>query len=1323
MTPGCGNQDPMSQTLLDELDELNTTLDACMARDRPRFRRRLKTLRRAVRKQGKLQDAGSYTRLRREVDASRQLLCRRRHNHPQVEFSGDLPVIQRRQEIADLISAHQVCVIAGATGSGKSTQLPRICLALGRGVDAMIGHTQPRRIAARRVAARVAAELGPGSRERVGCKVRFSDTVTQDTCIKLMTDGILLGELHDDRLFRQYDTLILDEAHERSLNIDFLLGYLKRVLARRRDFKLVITSATANTEELSGFFDDAPVLELDTRRYPVDVSYLEPGDQDTDEGAEDLTEAVTTAVDRVAGGSLGDILVFLPGEREIKDVQAALAARDTFQVLPLYGRLDNREQDHVFAQGKRQKVVLATNVAETSLTVPGIGYVIDTGLARISRYSHRSKIQRLPIERISRASAEQRAGRCGRTGPGQCLRLYTELDYQRMQRHTPPEIKRTNLASVILRMKALELGDIEHFCFVTEPHSHHIRDGQRLLTELGALDGDGGLTDTGRKLSRLPLDPRLGRMIVTAALEGCVSEILVLAAALSIQDPFGVSVEHRAAATAARRRFSVKHSDLLSYLKFWRRAEKARKRGISALRKLCRQTFVSWQRLLEWQDVHQQLAERAADLKLPFNSAPAEPEHIYRAMLSGSLTLVGRKTADGGYQGARGNRFLLSPASSLRGKDVAWVMAAELIETRRVYAHRATRIRPAWVEQVAPPELLKKSYAAPCFDACRGVVYASETVQLFGLPVVSGRQRAYDAVAPADARRVFIANALVAGQVHTSGDFLTHNQQLINKLEKLAERARRTDLFADELRMLEFYDQRLPSQITRTSKFERWRVQVEQEQPEYLFMRESDVRDMSVPTPDRAAFPAELPVEGYRFPVRYRFLSGADDDGATVSVPVALINQLPVERFEWGIPGWLHAKVEALLRALPKHLRRRIVPLPQALAHCMDELEVGHGSLTEQLGKILARHYHVDVPDLAWPLERLDAYLRLNIELLDLEFKPCAMDRDLARLKARFGLDASAGFEQIRTREYDRDDLRSWDFELADRIEFRCGPVRLAGFPSLVDCGDSVSIRVLETRTKARAATKAGVERLMRLHLQPTLKQLARQLPDIEQAKLLYVAVPPARVGNAVTGHDMGLVDDILEVGVRVCFIDALSKDIGTASEFETWLVAGEACIADTVVDISRLVGSILQRLHRLREQIEMVSDRVPVECVQDIEEHMASLVFRGFVLATGWKRLQDYPRYLDALEARVRKLGTAANKDLKRLRRVLPVTRQLLAALDQGAGDSREADLRALRWEIEELRVAVFAQEIGARSTMSVAALESRLHDLTLLPNTADAG
>ena len=1289
----------MTAPLPQELLELRTAVDECMDRDRHRLRRRLDQLTATPRQSSQSPESSRVASLRRQIEHSRYRRAVRERQVPTVHFNDALPVSARRDDIAKLVRENQVCIIAGATGSGKSTQLPKVCLALGRGVGALIGHTQPRRIAARSIAARLSSELRTAPGTAVGYKVRFDDTVSDDSYVKVMTDGVLLGEVNEDRLFRQYDTLIIDEAHERSLNIDFLLGYLKRILPKRPDLKVIITSATINTEKFSLHFNNAPVLEIEGRGYPVEIEYAPPlVEEGANAGEVDLVSAVEQSVCTVRADKPGDVLVFLPGEREIREVSTRLTdSNPQLEVLPLFGRMDHRQQDRVFAAGTKPKVVLATNVAETSLTVPGIRYVIDCGLVRTSRYSHRNKMQRLPTERVSKASADQRAGRCGRTGPGRCIRLFTETEYDKFRDFSDPEIRRTNLAAVILRMKSLDLGDVEQFPFIDPPDARFVRDGLRLLSELQALDDRGQLTLVGEQLARLPVDPRIGAMVLAAARFGSLHEVLIIAAAMSVQDPLACMSENRLAAARARRHIEDKHSDLIVYLNAWRQFEKLEKKaGPTKLRRLCRSLYVSWRRLGEWRDVHAQLVARAHELDLKFNERRASHAAIHQALLTGSLGQIGRRSSRGDYHGARGTRFVLSPGSALCDKKVSWIMAAEIVETRRVYAHRACRLRAEWLEQCAPEQLLKRTYAAPYFDRRKGIVFANEHVQLHGLPIVTGRKRPYDAVDPAQARRVFIASALVGGLIESDAAFLKHNRELVERLERLAEKARRTDILADELRMVEFYEQRVPLQIARTTKFERWLNQIEQTQPKLLYMTEADVRDTSVSPPSAALFPDQMIVNAHRFPVRYRFAPGAADDGATVTLPTVLMNQLNIESFEWGVSGWLEEKVEALLRGLAKPWRRRLVPLPECVAWCMAELRIGEGGLLGQLTRIIELRYGVNLPAGVWRQERLAPYLRLNFQLLNNDLRPSVSGRDLSKFKARFASLATLGFDAIAPPTWERDGVVEWDFELPSSIEFKHGPMTLTGFPTLIDNGDSVRIRLADNADTARRESLRGTERLAWLRLSPKIKRLRRALPRIERIRLLYSSVPPAP-HSANRAHCENITDDILSQAFQICLIDLLHEPIRKRSAFEAWITAGVADLTSTANELCELLADCLERYHELRARLAELETQAPAESLADIDQHLSSLINQGIVSRVGLDRLRQFPRYLEGLQCRTRKLSTAANKDLKRLRRLHPVEQRIKEALSSPPL-RHDAQANAFRWELEELRIALFAQETGAR-------------------------
>ncbi|TVR66823.1 MAG: ATP-dependent RNA helicase HrpA, partial [Candidatus Competibacteraceae bacterium] len=909
------------------LSALQARLADCPIRDRALFTRRWHGLRHRWR-EGQPIERG-LEQLSAAVEAAAARLGERRAALPVPTFDDSLPINAHREAIAAAIRAHQVIVLCGETGSGKTTQLPKICLSLGLGVAGLIGHTQPRRIAARSVATRIAAELGATVGGQVGYKVRFSDRIGPDTVVKLMTDGILLAETQSDRQLDQYEVIILDEAHERSLNIDFLLGYLKRLLPRRPDLKLIITSATIDPERFSRHFAQAPIIEVSGRTYPVAMRYRPLLAADEDERDRDLQQAILDAVDEVWQEGPGDILIFLSGEREIRETAESLRKHHppNTEVLPLYARLSAAEQNRVFQPRGRPRIVLATNVAETSLTVPGIRYVIDPGTARISRYSPRSKIQRLPVEKISQASANQRAGRCGRVMAGVCVRLYAEEDYQSRPPFTDPEILRTHLAAVILQMSALHLGRPEDFPFVDPPDSRQISDGFRLLFELQAVDEQRRITDLGRQLAKLPVDPRLGRMLLTAQREGCLREALLVVAALAIQDPRERPLDKQQAADEKHRRFRDEHSDFVALLKLWDYYhEQARQLSRNQLRNLCQADFLSFVRMREWHDLHQELLGRVTEMGMRLNEEPAPYANLHRALLTGLLGHLGLKQEENVYLGARGRNFYLFPGSGLFKKRPRWVMAAELVETTRLFARTVARIEPEWVEGLAGP-LLKRSYTEPHWEKRSAQVAATERVTLYGLPIVASRRVNYGPLDPALAREIFIRQALVEGEFHCQAAFFRHNRQLLAELEEMEVRARR-DLTADEEALYQFYAERIPEGIYSGPTFETWRKQAEREQPRLLFLDRAALLADAGPVADGERFPDHLDLDGLQLPLSYRFTPGADDDGVTVTVPLAAVNQVDPKQLDWLVPGLRAERMAALLKSLPKALRRNFVPVP-----------------------------------------------------------------------------------------------------------------------------------------------------------------------------------------------------------------------------------------------------------------------------------------------------------------------------------------------------------------------------------------------------------
>ncbi|HSO07411.1 MAG TPA: ATP-dependent RNA helicase HrpA [Pelomicrobium sp.] len=1237
-------------------------------------------------------------------------LDRRLANLPQPTYPDDLPVVARRAEIARAIAANQVVIVSGETGSGKTTQLPKICLEVKRGVGGLIGHTQPRRIAARSVAARIAHELKSTLGHAVGYKVRFSDRVSPDTYVKLMTDGILLAETQGDRWLRQYDTIIIDEAHERSLNIDFLLGYLKRLLPQRPDLKLIVTSATIDAERFSQHFGGAPVIEVSGRTYPVEIRYR-PVErrQDADEEP-DPTQAIVDAVDELARAGPGDVLVFLPGEREIRDTAEALRKHHPAgaEILPLYARLSFEEQERVFRPTTaRRRIVLATNVAETSLTVPGIRYVVDPGLARVNRYSWRNKVELLQVEKVSRASADQRAGRCGRVAAGVAIRLYGEEDYTARPRYTDPEILRSSLAAVILRMKSLRIGDVEDFPFLEAPSPRQIADGYQLLAELGAVDEKRGLTAVGAQLARFPIDPRIARMIVAARQENCLQEMLVIAAALSIQDPRERPFERAQAADDAHRAFHDERSDFLSFLKLWQFFDEAirHKKSNRKLAETLTEHFLSQRRLREWRDVHAQLAALTGELGLRVNEAPAGYEQIHRALLAGLLGNIGTKGDEPGeYKGARGITFHIHPGSGLRRKQPKWVVAAELTETARLYARCVAAVEPEWIER-AGSHLVKRAYLEPRWEKTRAQVVAWEQVSLYGVIVIPRRKVHYGPIDRGASREIFIRQALVAGEFDCRAEFFRHNQRLRREVEELEHKARRQDVLVDEERMFRFYDERVPAGIVNGAGFERWRKDVEAKTPRLLFMTRDDLMRHEAEHVTAELYPERMEAGGAEVRLAYRFDPGHPLDGVTAAVPLHLLNTLPPARFDWLVPGLLREKVNALIRALPKQLRRAFVPIPEAVTDALVALdrEPRERPLAEALAAALSRLRGVDVPPEALTEAELPAHLKMNFRIVDENGTEVAMGRDLGELKRSHGAQAQASFAPETA--WERSGLKAWDdIDLPEAVEFRRGREQLTGYPALVDEGaDGVRLTLLETPEKAAAATRAGVNRLVRLELREQMKALERTVTGSRELPLLYA---PYGDGDALREEVLGAVVD------RAVWTDA--TPISSRSDFDARLKQVRAKLQVVGQEYVRLLTAILVQAQAVRKALAGPTVKAWKHVGPDLTRQLEGLVHRGFLARTPYGALQSFPRYLKAMQRRVDKLRDFGERDLKWTGEI----QRLAAAWDERQEKFRKAGrhdprLDEFRWMLEELRVSLFAQELKTPYPVSVKRLDKLLAEL----------
>ncbi len=1245
-----------------------------------------------------------------------ELIERRRAAVPIVRYPSDLPIVERRDDLLAAIRDHQVVVVAGETGSGKSTQLPKLCLELGRGVTGMIGHTQPRRIAARTVAERIAEELGGEVGGTVGYAVRFTDRVGDETLVKVMTDGILLAEIQRDRMLSAYDTIIVDEAHERSLNIDFLLGYLHQLLPKRPDLKVVITSATIDTERFAAHFGrdgvPAPIVAVSGRTYPVEVRYRPFGVEPEDD--RDQTAAICDAVDELGREGRGDVLVFLSGEREIHDTADAIRRLQLAgtEVLPLYARLSSVEQHRIFQPHPGRRIVLATNVAETSLTVPGVRYVVDAGTARISRYSRRLKVQRLPIEPVSQASANQRAGRCGRVAPGICIRLYDEEGYVARPEFTEPEILRTNLASVILQMAALGLGDVARFPFVDPPDSRSIKDGIALLEELGALDPaqrdpKKRLTPLGRKLARLPIDPRLGRMVLEADRNHCVREVTIIAAALSIQDVRERPAEARAAAEEAHRRFADPDSDFLGLLRLWDHLREQQKAlSSNQFRKLCRAEYLNYLRVREWQDLHRQLRRIAADVGCHANPEPATPDAIHRSLLAGLLSQIGmrdERSRDRGleYQGARGAKFAIAGGSALAKKGPRWVMAAELVETNRLWARTVARIQPEWAERLGG-HLAKRTYSEPRWAADRASSVVDEKVTLYGLPVVASRTVPYGRVDRAHARELFIWHALVDGDWRTHHAFVERNRALIEELAELEAKARRRDLLVDDPAVFAFYDARLGREVVSGGHFDRWWKDVSRQRPDLLDFTREDLLGPDAGTVGPDDFPDEWVQDDLRFPVTYVFEPGSPNDGVTVHVPVVVLNRVTPEGFDWGVPGHREELVTALIRALPKPVRRFLVPAPDTARAVLERFGPSDGPLLEVLERELGRRAGVELPGEPFELDRVPDHLRLTFSVEDDDGRVLGSGKDLLELQRRLRGAAGRAIAAAAP-DLEVDDLTDWTIgTLPPTVTSVRGGHTVQGFPALVAEGGRVAVRVLPSELAQRRAMPAGTRRLL-LRTLPSPRKAAERVLD-NRTRLALAGSPYGTVAE--------LLDDCIDAAV-----DHLVAAAGGPAWDEVGFRALQAAVrpelADAVADAVRHAAEVLVLDARVEARLADLKSPSFVAALVDIGGQLGRLVHPGFVTAAGVERLPDIARYLRAVDRRIDKLPEDPNRDRRHLAVVEAVQQEWQDALaGVGDGPAREA-VAALRWSIEELRVSLFAQTIGAKGQVSETRIRKELNRL----------
>lgn len=1281
-------------------------LDNCMLVDQGRLASRLRGLKKITQAEKREQVEQSIVQ---SIAESTQRRTLRETNRPQIEYPESLPVSQRKQEIADAIAANQVVIVAGETGSGKTTQLPKICLELGRGVAGFIGHTQPRRLAARSVATRIAQEMNSSLGEQVGYKVRFNDKTSPDSYIKLMTDGILLNEIQQDRLLKQYDTLIIDEAHERSLNIDFILGYLKQLLVKRPDLKVIITSATIDSARFSQHFNDAPVIEVSGRTYPVEIRYRSA---EHDAGERDLHERIADAVDELFAEGRGDILIFMNGEREIRDLSDFLQKKQLkhTEVLPLYARLSASEQQRIFHPHGGRRIVIATNVAETSLTVPGIKYVIDPGTARISRYSYRAKVQRLPIEAISQASANQRAGRCGRVEAGICIRLYSEDDFIQRPEFTDPEILRTNLASVILQMAALGLGNIEGFPFVEAPDTRNIRDGIRLLEELGAIrdsqQSHVSLTKMGQELARIPLDPRLSRMLLEARGKGCLSEVAVIAACLSIQDPRERPLDAQQKADQAHAQWKDAQSDFVSMLNLWQTLREQQKElSHNQFRKWCRSQFLSYLRVREWQDVFNQLRLAMHDMKADLNQEPADYASLHQSILAGMLSHIGFLDKPQEYLGARNTRFLLFPGTGLGKKRPKWVMVAELVETSRLFGRHVAQIEPAWVEPLAQ-HLVKRSYSEPHFDLKKQDVIAWQKQTLYGLTIVPKRGVSFGKIKPYEARELFIRQALVERNLQSRHPFYKHNCAQVAQIEEMEAKVRRRDILIDDEQLYQLYDERLPADVYNRIRLDSWLKQADNAvseslkfMPEQLMVRGSGIAE--------ADYPREWQYGNLALKLEYHFEPGQQLDGVVVRVPLSLLNQLQPEAFMWQIPALREELIIALIKALPKSLRRNFVPAPDYARACLERMterdldEHFLSAVTRRLKQIAG----LPMDESIWVLDTLPDYLKVKYRLVNDKGTTLALSDDLEMLKGQYATQAKAALvkNEPKQKVHSSDE---WIFgDLPKSVNRKRDGYQVVLYPALHDETNQVRLDYLDDPDAAARTHRLGVRRLILLSIPSPRSYLQKRLPN--KAKLSMYYSPLGRVEE--------LVNDLIDAAA-----DRLLKQIGSvrnAHEFSQARDKVRAELNDEALIIAKPLEQILLIAHAIRGKLK---GKIPMQmmfALGDIQQRLEQLVHKGFLTEYGYERLDDIHRYMQALERRVEKVAVDPNRD----RKYMLIANALHTRWQALSGQRRivrehQDELERIRWLLEELHVSFFAQTLGTAEPVSEKRVSQALAELERL-------
>ncbi|EPN5228647.1 ATP-dependent RNA helicase HrpA [Vibrio cholerae] len=1292
MTSSQPTPDSAAQPKANSAASLKKALGECLIKDRFRFSKRIDG---ASKIKNESARNAVFDEIALDIVQSMMVVEQRKQQMPKIEYPALLPVSQKRDDIAQAIAHHQVVIVAGETGSGKTTQLPKICAELGRGKYGLIGHTQPRRLAARSVANRIAEEMETELGGFVGYKVRFTDQISDQTQIKLMTDGILLAEIQNDRFLNQYDTIIIDEAHERSLNIDFILGYLKQLLPRRPDLKVIITSATIDPERFSKHFSNAPIIEVSGRTYPVEVRYRPLTGDDDSESDRDQLEGIFQAVDELCDEGLGDILIFMNGEREIRDTADALSKRnlrDT-EIVPLYARLSAGEQNKIFQPHAGRRIVLATNVAETSLTVPGIKYVIDPGTARISRYSYRTKVQRLPIEPISQASANQRKGRCGRTEEGICIRLYSEEDFLSRPEFTDPEILRTNLASVILQMTALGLGDIEAFPFVEAPDKRNIQDGVRLLEELGAIndqikDPKKRLTESGKQLARLPIDPRLARMVLEASKLGCLKEVMIIASALSIQDPRERPSDKQQSADDKHRRFNHEDSDFLTLVNLWHYIGQQQKALTSnQFRRQCKLDYLNYLRVREWQDVYTQLHQSTREMGFKLNDEPGSYHAVHSAILVGLLSHIGMKDQEKNeYHGARNARFNIFPASGLFKKQPKWVMSAELVETSKLWARVVAKIEPDWIEPLAK-HLIKRSYSEPHWSKKNAAVMAYEKVMLYGIPIVPKRLVNYGTIDPVLSREIFIRSALVEGDWETKHAFFKQNRALLAEVEELEHKSRRRDILVDDEELFQFYDQRVGTEVVSGRHFDAWWKTASRKTPDLLSFEKEMLFKGDASHITDLDYPNFWHQGNLKLKLSYQFEPGENSDGVTVHIPLPILNQVEPHGFDWQIPGLRHELVVSLIKSLPKTLRKNFVPAPNYADAFLARVTPFEMPLLDAMEKELRRMTGVTVLREDWKLDQLPAHLKITYRAVDHRNRKLNESCDLHELKESLKEKVQETLSQVADDDIEQRDLHTWSFgELPKVYQQKRGGFEVRAYPALVDKKDSVEIKLFETEQEQLSAMRAGQRRLILLNVPSPIKYLHANLPN--KSKLGLYFNPYGKV--------LDLIDDCIACGVDK-LIEERGGMVWEPQAFEALKEHVRAELGDTVVEIAKQVETILTTAYNINKRLKGKVDFTMAFALSDVKAQIEGLIFSGFATECGWKRLPDILRYMRAIERRMEKLPVDPNKDRLHMLKIESVANKYKELLNKiPKGMAIPDNVREIRWMLEELRVSYFAQQLG---------------------------